>query len=221
MKNIALCALALLLSNNGLVAMNVQEQKKEILIKDATSNELTPEESSCFKWFRAQHEKLPVHPFQKLSEEDQSVFNKNLLYAKNPVEVTRSRNNYAEAFWALAQEAQVNRDGYDKDVLKRALLKTAINMQNQTTKEPTDEISAREYVFVKELNSSEKSTWMRDNFLANPQAAEPTIAKWSSAVAKTLAHLKLIEDTQEAKEKKSQELFNKKIDELKKAYIKK
>lgn len=220
MKNISLFALALLSSNSWLVAMDLQEQKKENLVQEAKLNELTAEENNCFKWFRAQHDKLPSHPLQKLTEEDQGVFNKNLLYAKNPIEVTRSRHNYVEAFWTLAEEARINRDDYDKDTLKRAVLKTAINMHTKKTKEPTDEIEAREYAFVNELNSSEKSTWMKDNYLADPQAAESSILKWSDAVAKKLAELKLIEDTQEGKKGKSQELFTKKLAELKKACIK-
>ena len=218
MKNISVFAFIVLLSTHGLVAMDSQESKGQELAKDTSSHELTATEKSCYEWYVEQQKQLSS-PYQKLSPEDIAVFNNRVSYSDNPEAVTRSRNNYAEAFYALAHAANIKME-YDKETLKLAFLKMTKAMHTKSIEKPTDVLSARMYVFSKLLTSQEQSAWTQPNYLQNPQETQKVVLKWSDRVSKELAKLKLIEDTEMAKAQKSQELYAEKLALFKKSYIK-
>ena len=198
--------------------MENQEQKKQTLLSDAKENELTADETKHFNWFREQHPKLATHPLKQLSEEDQKAFSNEQLSLER---IKDSRSKYVEAFWGLVEQAKIDRNGYDKDVLKIACVKTALNMRTGNVPKPTDEISAKTYVFTKELTKEEQDTWMKANYLKDPQAAAPSIRKWSNSITNWLMKIGKVENTEDAKERKSNELFIGKLDELNKAYLQK
>ncbi len=216
MKYASVFVLALVFNSNYLVAMENQEQKKQQLLSDSKENELSADETKHFNWFREQHPKLATHPLKKLSAEDQKAFSNEQLSLER---IMDSRSKYVDAFWGLVEQAKIDRDGYHKDVLKIACVKTALNMRTGNVPKPTDEISAKTYVFTKQLSKEEQDTWMKDAYLTILKAAMPSVTKWSDGVANWLADLKQIENTQEAKEQKSDELFKAKIVELTKAYL--
>ncbi len=207
MKYLLLLALAI----SNLVAMNSTE-------KNISFDELTTAEKNCYDWF-AQQKKEFSSSYQKLSPEDIDVFNKQLRYTDHPEAVTRSRNNLVEIFYSQLEEVHVKPE-YDKDMLKCTVLKMTKAMHNKSIETPTDLLSARMYVFSKMLTAQEQLTWSQENYLKNPQEAQKVVLKWSNLVAQEIAKLKLIENTEMAKNKKSQELYEEKIALLKKTYIK-
>ena len=217
MKNISFFAFVLLLSIN-VVAMDSQDSKGQALAKDASPHELTATEKSCYEWYVEQQKKLSS-PYQKLSSEDIAVFNNRINYTDNPEAVTRSRNNFVEVFYTLVHDANIKIE-YDKETLQRTFLKMTKAMHTKSIEKPTDVLSARMYVFSQKLTEQEKSMWTQINYLKNPQEAEKVVLKWSDLVSKELAKLKLIVDTKEARELKSQELFDEKLAFFKKSYIK-
>lgn len=200
--------ISILLASNCLSAMDSG--------KNEQAHELTASEKSCYEWFVKQEKTLPSY-YNSLSPEDKEIFSKQVRYADNPDAVTRSRNNYVAAFYAQAKAAQIKLE-YEEPVLQSALLKMTQAMHGKTIKKPTDELSARMYVFSQLLTPQEQLAWTKENYLKNTQEAESLAAKWAQLVSDELVKLNLIGGTSEAKTQKAQELYVEKTERFRKTY---
>ena len=180
------------------------------------TEELTPHEKSCYDWFVEQQKQLPGF-YDKLCPEDRDIINKQVKYSDNPEGVTRCRYNYVDAFYCVAQTAEVEFK-HDKETLKSALLKITKSMHSNAIKKPTDELSARMHVFSSMLTKEEQATYTEDNYRKNPKAAEEVAHKWSSLVVDELVKLNRLENTQKAKEQKAKLLYEDQIERFKKHY---
>ena len=182
------------------------------------SEELTAHEKSCYDWFVEQQKQLPGF-YDKLCPEDRDIINKQVKYSDNPEGVTRCRYNYVDAFYCVAQAAEVELK-HDKETLKSALLKITKSMHSNAIKKPTDELSARMHVFSSLLSKEEQATYTEDNYRKNPKAAEEVAHKWSSLVVNELVKLHKLEDAQGAKEQKAHQLYQDQLEKFKKHYSK-
>lgn len=190
MKNISLFA-AVLLTTNVCVAMD--------------NNELTPTEQACYAWFTELQKTLPS-AFQALSAEDRKTFETQVKFQDNPEAVTQSRHNFAEAFFANAQQAGKELP-YDKDMLKNTFIKMTKMMHSQAIQKPINLLTARMYVFSSLLSAEEKITYSQENYCKNPEATKAVVFKWSALVCDELIKLNLLENSAKAKEEKEQELY--------------
>lgn len=205
MKYIPLLVL-LLSSTTCLIAMNQQELKKQETIKDVSTDQLTEKETECYQWFLEKRKQVPSY-IQKLSNQDRYIFNYRLSYNEHPEAVEISRNNYVEAVYREAQELKVKLEEYDKETVKKVVLKVAKIPQKPNPEKPTDEPSARRYAFSTLLTQKEQYTYLENNYRKNPEIAKQVALKWSNLVVEELVELFIIEDTQESREARAKELY--------------
>jgi len=193
----------------------------EVVKKQTTgsiSSQQTSEEQKSFMWFMQTMKQLKTPIMKNLSAEDQEVYNKRVQYKDDPEAVTRSRTNFVKALLKTAQDEKLDIP-YEEDVLQSAVLKSTIALHSGNII-VTDEISARKKIFW-ELTQGEKDTWTRDKYLASSDATATVVKKWARQVADLCAQHKFIEDTNEAKQQKQEELFKEKMATLKREYAQK
>ncbi len=181
---------------------------------DAASLKLTPEEQSAHTWFSGYRSKLQF--FKQLSPEDKALIDNKEKYDNNPVAMTRLNNNYIDAFYRAAQEAGVELK-YTREILKRANLKVMRLIQSKTEEEVTDLPSARRQAW-KNIPEHEQDTFRPTNYRNNPKAAEAVALKFSQDIVKRLVSIKLVEDTEEAKKKRVDELYAEQLETFKSHY---
>jgi hypothetical protein len=216
-----LLSLALLTSAYHISAMNEQAAPATPSLNTASDDELTPDDTNCFEWFEELAQEDPSY-FNQLPPEDQEVFNKRLKLQDHPDQVRRSRSSAAHAF--LIQEKAKGTDlKYDKDTLTNVLIKVAKKLhapKSDTVKEPTNILDARTYVWSQLMTDEQRAAWNKDIYNADPRRVERVTIQWSMLLAKKLAEIGLIENTEVSVAIKSQKLFDSKWKLLKKMYEK-
>lgn len=173
---------------------------------------LTPEESACFAWFDS-HKEMKMQAFKQLSPENNNTLVTGTLHSLYPDKVSNALNEYVENFYTIAQEKEISLN-YEKSFTQDTLLKIRIIMQNQSLEKPTDESTARMYVFSKLLDKDEKNCFLKDGYLNSESAAHSTVKKWANLLANELIRLGIIVNTPEAKKEKAEQLACDKIKEL-------
>jgi len=217
--------LILALSNaHYLTAMDAAKQAD-------SAEEITEQEKKYFAWFEKTQKNLPS-VFQALSAEDRAVFSQQLKFGEHPAEVTRSRTSYVHILYGSALKMlptfpnetyyfelkEMYQPPCDEATLTAVVLKVTKKLHSPTAQKPTDLLSARLYAYKTLLTQQERDSWLPFNYLKNQQAAQATATRFGSLVAEELAKLGLVENTDEAKQKKAAELSASKIADLKKAY---
>ena len=153
--------------------------------------QLTAQEQSCYNWFVERQKTLPS-TMKKLTPEDQEVFNKQIKFSDDPHAVIRSRHNFAEAFYTLAQEENPESPlPHDKEFVKTTFVKMAKMLQNTEGKEPTDLLTTRIWAWGK-LSDEDKKAYSADVYGNNPDATMAAVTKWSDVACKKLVELKLL-----------------------------
>jgi hypothetical protein len=163
------------------------------------------EEVNAFRWF----ERIKIESkfrCSSLSLQDQAVLLNNV-----GLEESKIRQAYLNLTNAILERAPEKK--YDSTFIV-AIMDKLSNLPTHNFK-PTDILSARWYVFKVLLSPEERTSILKDNYLNNPGAAYTMLAKAGRLFAQELAHLKLIEDTAEEKEKVAHEYTQERISILK------
>jgi hypothetical protein len=198
-----------------------------VVPKTDFAEEITEQEKKYFAWFE-QTQKLLPSVFQALSAEDRAAF--KLKFGEHPEEVTRSRTNYVREFYNALTSVPFPNETYqfelkemyqppcDEATLTAVVLKVTKQLHSPTAQKPTDLLSARLYVYKALLTQQERDAWLPFNYFDYPQAAQATATRFGTLLVDELAKLGLVENTDEAKQKKAAEFSASKMAELKKAF---
>lgn len=211
-------ALTLLASAQCSIAM---EQKNQTSIQEVSSEidevDFTLADEACYYWVKAE-EKIVGIPYQDLSQEDKNVFDKLVKYKDDPEAVKRSRYNWADIVCNKVKMAGRELK-YDNNTAGKTLLKMSILMHAEKINNPKTELTIRMWA-TKKLTSEEMGGWTATVFNQNREESEKTVLKWATITANEMSFKKLIESTPEAIEQKKRALFEEKMTDLEKAYIK-
>lgn len=217
MKRILL-SLSLLISTNYICTMDSDAAPAAPQTTDDLAP-LTAEEKALFDWFEPLAKEDPTY-FNELPAEDQDVFKKRIKYQDNPELIKRSRASTARAFLAQAARKKIEVK-CDEKTLTLVMVKMAKQLhapKSDATAKPTDLLSARTYVWSQLMTEEQRATWSKEAYDANPRQVEKVTIEWSMILAKQLAEINLIEQTEAAIALKAQELFNEKWALLQKMY---
>lgn len=196
MKNVYVLILSYSFS---LIAMDTQEVNKE--------------QTACFEWF--DKNPLKAEAFKNLDAENSETLTKRVLYREHPQKVTAAIEQLATNFYNLNKK-DTKTLPYTQEFTITSLLEIKKRFQSNQVSEPTDELSTRMWVFKTQLTTEEQSSVTKDNFIKNPQAADDTMQRHSVLLAQELAKRGFIGF--EEIDKKSQEIYQNKMDDLKKIY---